>query len=92
MLRCGAAAQQLTGLDVRVRLEIADEVGDGRYRAVAQVVKLSRMLVGPILTSNAVAEVVSVMRGESAGYCMRFVALSDSDRRRIAKLVSDRKL
>lgn len=40
---------------------------------------------------NAVAEVVSVVRGETAGYCLRFVALSDADRRRIAKFVSDRK-
>ncbi|MBI3555682.1 MAG: DUF4339 domain-containing protein [Deltaproteobacteria bacterium] len=40
---------------------------------------------------NAVAEVVSVVRGETPGYCLRFVALSDGDRRRIAKFVSDRK-
>lgn len=40
---------------------------------------------------NAVAEVVSVVRGENSGYCMRFVALSDSDRRQIAKLVSERR-
>lgn len=40
---------------------------------------------------NAVAEVVSVVKGENSGYCLRFVALSDSDRRRIAKFVSERK-
>jgi hypothetical protein len=40
---------------------------------------------------NAVAEVVSVVRGSTPGYCMRFVALSDTDRRRIAKFVVDRK-
>lgn len=38
---------------------------------------------------NAVAEVVSIVRGENAGYCMRFVALSDADRRKIAKLVKE---
>lgn len=38
---------------------------------------------------NAVAEVVSVVKeGEAPGYCMKFVAISDADRRRIAKLVS----
>ncbi|MBI3543409.1 MAG: DUF4339 domain-containing protein [Deltaproteobacteria bacterium] len=40
---------------------------------------------------NAVAEVVSVVRGEMPGYCLRFVALSDTDRRRIAKFVTERK-
>lgn len=37
---------------------------------------------------NAVAEVVSVVRDPQPGYCMRFVAISDTDRRRIAKYVS----
>lgn len=47
---------------------------------------------GEAAAFNAVAEVVSVVRGgEMPGYCMRFVALSDSDRRRIAKLVTERK-
>jgi hypothetical protein len=40
---------------------------------------------------NAVAEVVSIVKGASAGYCLRFVAISDSDRRRIAKLVAESK-
>jgi hypothetical protein len=40
---------------------------------------------------NAVAEVVSVVRGDTPGYCMRFVALSDADRRRIARFVTEPK-
>jgi hypothetical protein len=40
---------------------------------------------------NAVAEVVSVVRGDAPGYCMRFVAIADSDRRRIAKLVTSQR-
>lgn len=40
---------------------------------------------------NAVAEVVSIVRGEMPGYCLKFIALSDSDRKRIAKLVSERR-
>lgn len=40
---------------------------------------------------NAVAEIVSVVRGESPGYCMKFVALSESDRKKIGKLVSERR-
>lgn len=40
---------------------------------------------------NAVAEVVSVVKGEAPGYCMKFVAIADSDRRKIAKLVSERR-
>lgn len=37
---------------------------------------------------NAVAEVISVVKGSTPGYCMKFVAISEGDRRRIAKLVS----
>ncbi|MEW6056241.1 MAG: GYF domain-containing protein [Bdellovibrionota bacterium] len=40
---------------------------------------------------NAVAEVVSIVRGHMPGYCLKFVALSDSDRKRIAKFVSERR-
>lgn len=41
---------------------------------------------------NAVAEVVSVLRGgEMPGYSMKFVALSEADRRKIAKFTSEEK-
>ncbi|GEM_PF-1452474 len=39
---------------------------------------------------NAVAEVVSVQRSPVSGYCLRFVAISDSDRKRISKFVTER--
>lgn len=39
---------------------------------------------------NAIAEVVSVVKGDDAGYSMRFVALSDADRKHIAKLVTEK--
>jgi hypothetical protein len=38
---------------------------------------------------NAIAEVVSVQKGENSGYCLRFIAISDSDRKKIAKLVTE---
>lgn len=44
---------------------------------------------GGTLAFNAIAEVISVVRGDSPGYCMRFVAVSDVDRKRIAKYVTD---
>lgn len=45
---------------------------------------------GDAASFNAVAEVVSVVHGASSGYCLRFVALSDADRKRISKFVSEK--
>lgn len=36
---------------------------------------------------NAVAEIISVVRGSVPGYCMRFVAIGEADRRKIARFV-----
>ena len=38
---------------------------------------------------NAVAEIVSVIHQDMPGYALKFVAIADADRKRIAKLVSE---